>query len=221
MPAASSFRRPQPRTQVLVQVPRRGGINPVPIGPQAELEIQEVFRADVVAEAFGLPRPEMFVRFIFNQTDQGYHNWHLYDPNAPVEFGYDPQWDDSSSESIPEPDETGPIDWIDAVFWTIFGSDATVHPARSINLLAESSNWRAWWARNGHLDGYQLLFTVAGLEEHRRRFRSLEEPERLLIRDTWDFMVENHNDEETILCSFPHLSDLPSTMRYFATTLGR
>jgi len=220
MPAAISFKKPQPRVQVLVRPPPRGGVNPVPLGPQAELEIQNVFRADVVAQAFGLPEPEMFVRFIFNQTDQGYHNWFLYDPNAPVEFGYDPQLDDSS-ESIPDLDESGPVDWVDDIYWILFGSVSSPWPARCITSLASSTNFRAWWSRHGHPDGYQLIFSIEGLEEHRRRFQSLDESERNLIEDTWNYMKQNLNDDAIVLCSFPFLSDLPSTMRYFASTLGR
>lgn len=226
MPAAASFRKPEPRVQILVRQPLRGGVHPVPVGPEAELaqvqlEIENVFRADVVAEGFGLPQPEMFVRFLFNQNDQGYHNWQLYDPHAPVEFGYDPEWDAESSESIPLPDETGQDDWVSDMHWIMFGSVSSTLPAICIQDLAASVNFRAWWARNGHPDGYQLIFTVAGLEEHRRRFLALDEAERDLIEDTWNFMKENLNDEATLLCAFPFLSDLPSTMRYFASTLGR
>jgi len=221
MPAAVSFRKPAPKIQVLFRAPPRGGVNPVPFRAQPELEIVDVFRIDVVEQALGLPPPDLFVRFVINQNDNGADHWTLYDPLAPVEFGYDPEWDQSSSSSEPEPDESGPDDWIDHIWWIMFSAGDSSYTATAISALANSTNWRAWWMSNGHSEGYQLLFDVAGLREHRRRVQDLPEEERSLIWDTWDYMMKGTNDSKTLLLAFPHLSDLPSTMRYFASTLGQ
>ena len=196
---------PQPKIRVLTR--RTGLANTFrdlfqPMDPL--LEIADVFRVDVIAEAFEMPDFEGHVRFIFNQGE----DW-----RPPT-----PQLDYSDDDDIPL--RRSDLINFDKVFadawWMVLFAQQL--PEHHLEDLVSDNQWTVWWTFYGHPEGYQSLFTRAGILELRERHRSLPLVEQHLILDAFDIFAVRE-DYKTLLRMVPFADDLVSTTRFFADNL--
>lgn len=117
-------------------------------------EVAEVFRVDVVREAI-VPLhwiPPESMDSSFSDDPRGF--WDEENPQGVLL----PQWDSSTV-----------TDWSTWFYLVIFAPNPL---GTAIGQLADSTGWPDWWFREGVLDGYQDLFSIAGLCELRRQFRN-------------------------------------------------
>lgn len=183
---AHRFSRPQVRL-----LTRRAGIEGRPVDPDEPLlEIAELFRLDVVAEAFEMPDFEGFVRVEITQGE----DWRLPSPI----------WAPATPEPESEPEEpedpTSQVDWCLALYQIVF-SRSEGAALRGAEELAESTNWRRWWSANGLRDGHQDLFSRQGLLALRAKYRDLPEPLQDIVFDTWRFISgSDYTQELQLFC---------------------
>lgn len=163
------------------------------------LEIADVFRVDIIADAFEMPDFEGHVRFVFNQGE----NWA---PPTPV-LDYD------SDDDIPL--RRAPLIDFDKLFcdawWMILFAD--VLPERHLEDLLGTNQWQVWWCFHGVAGGYQSLFTRAGILELRERYRSLPKIQQDLILDAFNFYADER-EYFLFLQMLPWADDWHSTVEF-------
>lgn len=163
MPASRSTAA-KPRIQILT---RRSGINATPWRQeQPLLEVFEVFRIDVLAEAFeGFPDAPHYVRFTFNQEQNNLDDWELYDP---ARLPQTPLYEPTPEMSVDSRDYDLDIRTMwDYAYICIFQEDCDfVEPFIKevrFDALANSQAWRDFWRVHLPADGHQDMFTYQGL----------------------------------------------------------
>lgn len=190
-----------PKVRVLT---RRTGVarsNWLPREPL--LEIEEIFRIDVVAANFEVPDFDPHVRFVINEGE----DWR---PPSPPDY-YEPE-----PEFEIDPDDSGISNWVNWLYLGILsqgGYDA------GLAKLANSINWATWWQEGGSLDGYQDLHSLNGLCELRRRYQALPDLEKNIIIDFWEYL-EIKGDHKNQLRLAAYFDDLSEAAWHFNNSLN-
>lgn len=171
MPAARCV--PKPKVQILT---RRSGIHANPLlNVTPIVEIAEVFRIDVIGEAFeGFPDAPHYVRFVFNQEQFNVDNWELYDPRRRP---HTPEYEESSSFEFDEDDFKMTLHQMqDSLGCVLFYNTGDLPsgrwPLQHAQYLAQSPSWRQFWRDHPVTAGYTDFLSIDGLMALRNRVQN-------------------------------------------------